>query len=128
MFVGVRAQPVPDGFVMNGQLTKDLSRVGLQLSEKLFKKRFVKDRARRGGPHLMNAAFGRERESCENHRVVVVLRTIRYSYSIGNRVRLIVVGSEGINLYIEIAPMSVLFACAVPACFDLHPVGYVSRS
>src|SRR5271169_199486 len=105
MFVGVRAQPVPDGFVMNGQLTKDLSRVGLQLSEKLLEERFVKDRARRGGPHLMNAAFGRKRESCENHRVVVVLRAIRYSYSVGYHVRLIVVGSDGINIYIEIASM-----------------------
>src|SRR5271169_4409902 len=126
MLVGVGAQPMPDGVVVDRQFSVDLCQVRMQLSKKFFKNRFIKDSARRDRPHLMKTTLGRERKSRQYHGVVVVLRTISNSYSVGNGVRLIVVGSDGINLYIEVASMSVFFPGTVPACFDLHTVGDIA--
>src|SRR5580658_4137204 len=100
--------------------------MGLQLSEEFFEECFVKNSALPDGPHLMDAAFGGQRKTCQNHGAVVILRAFSYRNSIGNGVRLVIVGSDGIKFYVEIALVSIFFTGAIPACLDLHAVGNVA--
>src|SRR5580704_285536 len=127
-FGGVRLQPMPDVrcVVMNGQFTKDLLLMGLQFLEEFFELGLVEDVARNNGPGGVHFAFAGKGKPGEDHFAIVILNALLNADRVGDGVRVVVERCNRIKFCIQITAMTVLFANAIQACFQLQAIGDVA--